>query len=304
MDNPTKKTSLLLTGSEGMLGRYLVKQFDDCDITRLNRRETPGGIACDLAESIPALPIKPFDIVIHAAGSRNNDDALKVNLEGTRHLLQALETCPPKYFVFISDAAVHGLYGAENITEETPQHVSDKVGQSKFLAEKEVSEWAQRHNVTLTILRPAPMFGSGISGEMARLFAEVANNRYIHIRGNDAHLGIVTAYDVARVAKTLYTSGGVFIVADGRNRTLVDLVEAMSANASVRKRLVYLPPKWAALGRFIPGLRHILDPDTLRRRAVTLTYNPAHLTATIPFTLYDTVEVIARRDKDYPYEDQ
>lgn len=304
MDNPSVKTSLLLTGSEGMLGRYLAGRFAGYEITRLNRRETPGGIACDLSATVPTLPRKQFDIVIHAAGTRDNNLAIDVNLNGTKHLLQALEACPPKYFVFISDAAVHGLAGAENITEDTPAHVSDKVGQSKFLAEKEISEWALRHSVTLTILRPAPMFGTGISGEMASLFSDVARARYVHIRGNDARRGIVTAFDVARTAKALYLTGGTFIVADGRNRPFIDLVEAMSANAAVRKRMVFLPRKWAAIAQNIPGLRRILDPETLKKRATTVTFDTARLSNAIPFTLFDTVEVIARREKDYPYEDK
>lgn len=49
------------------------------------------------------------------------------------------------------------------------------------------------------------MFGNGVGGETLRMFRDAVNGRYIHICGNDARLSIVTAYDVARAIKEVYT---------------------------------------------------------------------------------------------------
>lgn len=297
-----RKEKILLTGSEGMLGRYLRREFLDYDITPLNRRETDGGKSCDLSHNIPELTER-YDLVIHAAGTTDAGLALDVNLEGTKNLIRGLAPLPPARLIYISDAAVYGLTGAEDIDETSNTWTSEKVGQSKILAEKELEKWCAANDVELTILRPAWMFGAGISGDTARLFDEVRTSRYIHIRGNNARRGIVTAYDVARVAFALRETSGIFNVADGFNRPFIDLVHAMSSNTGAHHRMTHLPAKWAAIAARLPGLRRLLDSDTLARRATTITYNPQKVIAATGLALFDTVEVIARRDKNFPYED-
>ncbi|MCM1291425.1 MAG: NAD(P)-dependent oxidoreductase [Prevotella sp.] len=308
--NPTEKyeiekttPNMLLTGSLGMLGSYIIEIFKGWNITGLNRGPSANGITCDLSKNIPALPIR-YDLVVHTAGTTDEASAIDVNLNGTKNLLAALEKNPPKEFIYISDAAVYGLSGAEDIDETANTWATDKVGQSKILAEKEVSQWAEKHDVLLTILRPAMMFGSGISGKGAALFEDVIHSRYIHIRGNDARRGIVTAYDVAKAAFMLHDKGGIYNVADGFNRTFLELVNAMDSNAGTHKRMIFLPPKWAKLGAKIPGLKRILNPETLKNRAVTLTYSNAKLIAATGMKMFDTVEVIAGCEPDFPYRDR
>lgn len=300
-NNAHQPLKVLLTGSEGMLGSYIRNLFKNHNITGLNRRVSSGGISCDLSAQVPVLPDTPFDLVIHAAGSRMEESAIDTNLTGTKNLLTALTQAPPKSLVFISDAAVYGMSGGENIDESHNTWATEKVGQSKILAEEEILRWGEEHGVTVTILRPAPMFGSGISGEMETLFHEVLSGRYVHIRGNEARKGIVTAYDVARAVFLLHDKGGVYNVADGRNRTLLDLVNAMSTNAGVSKRMMFLPPKWAALAARIPWIPLTLSPKILKQRSTTITYNAAKLISDAAFQPFDTVEVIARRDPDFPY---
>lgn len=297
------RQKLLLTGSEGMLGRYLRKTFPDYDITGLNRRPGIGGLSCDLSTDVPVINLR-YDLVIHAAGTTDPSLAMKLNLEGTRRLIKALSPTPPSRFIFISDAAVYGLSGAEDISEESNTWATEKVGQSKYLAEQELAKWARENDVKLTVLRPAWMFGAGISGETARLFDDVLRGKYIHIRGNNARRGIVTAYDVARVARSLDGHPGIFNVADGRNRPFIDIVNAMSSNAGRHNRMTYLPAKWASLAaRIFPSLRRVLDPDILRQRATTITYNSDKAKLATGLQFFDTVEVIARRDKEFPYLD-
>lgn len=297
---------ILLTGASGMLGKYLIKAFDGEKITTLQRHDAD--INCDLSKESPYLGEKGFDLVIHAAGTCDESEAIAVNLDGTRNLLAALDENPPRELVFISSWEVYSPDAGENVTEDHQRWASTKVGQSKALAETLVKEWCDKKGVLLTIVRPSRMFGKGIKGEMAQLFNDVVNARYIHVRGNNARLSLVCASDVASAIKMLHSAGGIYNISDGVGAEWIQLADAMSANCGQMKRQTFLPAKWgAAAWKFtpwIPAVKASLNPETLARRSKTLTLSDERMKETLPnWHPYSTLDVISRKNNDYPYED-
>lgn len=289
-----------------MLGRYLKPDFREDEVMTLQRHDAD--MECDLSKVVPDLNGKTFDLVIHAAGCCDETDAIALNYDGTRNLLNALESNPPKEFVYVSSWEVYSPDSGDNVAEEHQLWASSKVGQSKALAEASVKEWSGRHGVLLTIVRPARMFGKGVKGEMQRLFNDVINARYIHVRGNNARLSIVCAADVAKAIKMLHSIGGIFNVTDGIGCEWLQLADAMSANCGQMKRQSFLPEKWAAAAwkfvPWIPAVKASLNPDILERRSKTLTLSDEKLRLALPqWHPYPAIEVISRKNKDYPYED-
>ena len=135
---------VLLTGSRGMLGGYIQRAFEEdgasVEITGLNRNASPGGIICDLTAGVPSLSER-YDVVIHAAGTIEEEYAEQLNLNGTLNLIKALEAKPPKAFVFISDAEVYGATEGDMITEEHHTWTRNEVGRSKIKAEEALARW-------------------------------------------------------------------------------------------------------------------------------------------------------------------
>lgn len=297
--------NILITGWNGLLGRYLMQEFASDKPLTLSRNEE-SDIRCDLSSEVPVIPEgKAPELVIHAAGSQSETDALAVNLEGTKNLLEGLEKAVPEKFVYISAANVYASDSGENIDEEANTWATDKVGQSKALAEQGVKDWCRKHNVILTILRPATMYGTGMKGAAHEMFLDVVNGRYIHIRGNDAKTSAVMALDVARAARRLAGEGGIYNLSDGNAYTYIDLADAMSANAGAMKRMTHLPRKWAdtiyRFGRFIPLVSRSLNPQLLEARSRTLTLsNRKASEAGVKF--HSVGAVLRREDPDYPYE--
>lgn len=300
-----KKLRVLLTGAHGMLGRYLASVFSDAEIITLGLSKD-NDITCDLSVTVPELNGTRFDLVIHAAGTRDESRAEAVNLLGTRRLLEALRQAPPAAFLFISTAEVYGRVDGEMLDESTNTWSSNEFGRSKILAEGEIGNAFAGTDTVVTILRPVWMFGAGLSGWQQQMFIDVVGGRYLHVRDNDAVMSAVTAYDVARAARALWRQGGVYNVSDGKPHRWIDLAEAMSANAGVSKRMPFLPAKWAALaGRlfgWIPGLGFI-SPAVLDRRSRSLTFSNEKIRGAVDFDFFDTVDVIARRDANFPYQD-
>ena len=295
---------ILITGAGGMLGGYLLSQFEDKDILTLGKNLN-NDFSFNLSETIPNFENKFFSTVIHAAGTENEADAMQLNFEGTKNLLKALDKNPPDNFVYISSYKVYSRDAGENVNEGNNTWATDIVGKSKALAESELREWCKENNVTLTIIRPARMFGNGVGGDTLQLFNDAVSGKYIHLRGNDARVSLVTAYDVARAIKRIYKKGGLYNAADGKNPKLLEMVEAMTANAGATKRMTHLPSLWAEwiwrLGRWIPSINRNLAPEVVEERMKTLTLDGSLLAKIAGLEYYDTIMVMQLSDPNYPY---
>lgn len=297
---------ILLTGAGGLLGGYVMEQFSSEKIATLGLREE-SDYRVNLTKEIPAFGDSKFETVIHTAGTEENAPAMHLNLEGTKRLLSALEKNPPSNFVFISSCQVYSRDAGENITEDANTWATTDAGKSKALAEDFVKKWCEERDVTLTIIRPARMFGNGVKGETLQLFNDALSGKYIHIRGNDAKVSMVCALDVARGIKEIYRRGGIYNSADRHPVKYIEMVEAMTANAGAKKRMTHLPANWAEwlwrLGRWIPSIHRNLSPETVEARMKTLTMDGTKFAEAAGIEYYDTLAVIEHLDKTYPYTD-
>lgn len=297
---------VLITGAGGMLGRYLYEQFQNEDVLTLGLRPE-SDFQVDLTKDIPDFSDKNFETVIHTAGTEAEDEAMALNLEGSRRLLKALENNPPENFVFISSYKVYSRDAGENVSEDANIWATDITGKSKAQAENLIRNWCEERDVTLTIVRPARMFGNGVKGETLQLFNDAVYGKYIHIRDNNALVSLVCALDVARGIKKLYRHGGLYNAADGYPVKFIDMVESMSANAGAKKRMTHLPGSWAEwvwrLGRWIPSIHRNLAPSVVENRMKSLTLAGSRFAERSGIQYHNTIDVIERKHKDYPYSD-
>ena len=298
-------TMLLITGAGGMLGKYLTQQFKEEEIVTLGQSPESDYII-DLIKESPDFGGKCFSSVIHAAGTEEASHAMELNLEGTKRLVSALEKKPPHNFVYVSSFQVYSRDAGENISEDTNTWATSEAGKSKALAEEFLKNWCVQRGVVLTIVRPARMFGNGVKGETLQLFNDAISGKYIHLRGNDAKVSLVCALDVAKGIKNIYNIGGIYNAADPFPVKFIDMVEATTANAGAKKRMTHLPPSWAEwiwrLGKWIPSVHRNLAPEIVEARMKTLTLDGSRFAETAGISYHDTISVIERRDKNYPYE--
>ena len=165
----------LVTDPEGMVGRHLLPMLSER--TPLSQRT-----------------------LFHLAGTDEDADAEAKNVEATRRLLDRLESEDkmPRQILYLSSHRVYNPDAGEGVDESRMLSPQGEAGRTRALTEQLLGAWTADHDVELTIVRAAYTFGKGIDGEMRRLFDRVVAGRYVHIRGNDACMSAVTAYDVAR----------------------------------------------------------------------------------------------------------
>ena len=245
-----------------------------------------------------------YDAVIHLAGTADPLHADPLNNHGTKRLLQALEPCPPRHFTLVSSVHVYGNDPGEDVPEDCFLRPDTPYSRSKIRAEKACEEWCARHGVTLTILRPAPVVGPGMHGNLAHMAEGVRRGTYMHIRGNQALRSLVMVDDLVSVIRQTLGVPGVFNVTDGKPHTLKEIADSMARNFSANKRVLSCPD---GLLRWTFRLFGWLPPvASLRAKYINLTtsatFSSAALQAALPsFDPYDTCAVMARTHPTYPY---
>ncbi len=228
---------------------------------------------------------------------------------GIREVAVAVERLAPKRVAVISSWQVYPRGTDETAFENSRVSPDTPLGRLCAEAEDVIGGAARRAGAALTVLRPAMMFGTGIGGEAVDMFRQVISGRYFSLRGVRALRSTVCALDVARTAVAMLGTEGVFNVSDGREHTLAEIAEAMSANTGMHKRTVALPQRWAkilaaTLGS-LPGLRSCWGREALAEKSASRTVDTSALAQAAPqLTFHDTLEVLSRSDKDYPYQDE
>jgi len=276
---------LLFTGGTGFLGKnvmpILTKQYEvtTCGITPDDM------IKANLAKEVPELPEK-YDVVLHACGKAHvvpKTDAEKqtfydVNYQGTVNLCKALEnTGVPKTLVFISTVAVYGCEFGDEITEEHPLEGDTPYAESKIMAEKYLTEWCEKNNVTLGILRPSLLAGKNAPGNLGAMVNGVRKGFYLNIAGGKVKKSVLMAEDIAHLLPLLEEKGGVYNVCDTYQPTFGELSASVAKQLGKHKPISI--PYWMAwcmakVGDLL-GSKAPINSYKLEKMTKSLTFNNA-----------------------------
>ena len=238
---------ILLTGASGFLGKVISEEFKKRLLPVVTiGRSLSNTIRCDLSVQIPALP--PVEMVVHAAGKAHSvpktlsekRSFYNTNVEGTRHLLMALENIPLSKFIFISSVAVYGVTTGLEINEETSLRAKDPYGKSKIIAEDLIRNWCKDRNIAYYILRLPLIAGENPPGNMGEMINGIRSGKYYSIGKASARKSIVLATDVARFITGISGPSGEYNLTDGYHPTFKEL-ETKIAGHYGKKKPVSLP---------------------------------------------------------------
>lgn len=166
----SQKTSFLVTGSQGFIGRNLTDRLERerHKVSKLDAAGENIDIKADITELEPLRKeiekLRP-DIVVHLAACVDSQKdyltskkALSVNILGTLNLLEILRTLKIRRFVFMSTEEVYGV-------TSFPFHEEDKLEPqspyaiSKVSAEYFVQMYHRLYKLPATLLRFSAIFG-------------------------------------------------------------------------------------------------------------------------------------------------
>lgn len=186
----------VITGGAGFLGEHLTKrcvaQGNPVRILDINKPaydsagvDVVRGDVCD--QDVIDRTCVGADVVIHNAAlvplSRSGDRFWKVNVEGTRNVINACKRAGVRKLIFISSSSVFGVPDSDiAITEETPLAPFEAYGKSKAEAESLCHQ--AKNKLDISIVRPRTILGPSRMGILSLIFDWVKENHRVYILGS------------------------------------------------------------------------------------------------------------------------
>jgi nucleoside-diphosphate-sugar epimerase len=255
MNDPT---TVLVTGSDGFLGRHLVPYL----AAQGHKVIAASRTACTFqGPNIVAVPLPdlsmPFDwqplvqqcdAVVHLAGiahkSANDDLYDRVNHRTTEALAHAAFRCGA-HLVFVSSiAAQSGSFSDQELTENDTPRPSNAYGRSKLAAERAV----RAAGVSFTILRPVVIYGDGEKGNFATIHKISRLPIPLPFGALTARRSVLSIHNFNSAVKTALSRPGArgetFIVSDPMPVTVADLITRYRASLGRSAGLIPIPERW------------------------------------------------------------
>lgn len=248
----------LITGATGFIGQHLVKNLVEQgrDIRCLVRKTSDAQYLKKLGvelfygdllnrDSLKNI-VKGVNIVHHLAGevySPRSGNYFKINVEGTKNLVEACLPQNIERFIFLSSIQASGPNQAQGIllNEQSPCKPVTSYGKSKLEAEKVIYEKYKKRNFPAVIIRAPMVYGPGsLKCRSAALFQRI-NKGAFRLIGKKDHL-ISTCYidnlihGILLAEKNKKAIGKTYFIADRKPHTLLEI-----SNTIAQELMVKLP---------------------------------------------------------------
>lgn len=251
---------VLVTGANGFLGAWLTRSLTEKghEVYALVRKNSDlaelAGVSCkyiygdvtDLSSLETAF--QGMDSVFHLAGViayKKSERALmdKVNVEGTRNVITAVQTCSVRKLIYLSSVvAIGSSFTPNSLDEESPykiHHLNLGYFETKHIAEQLVIDACQKKLIDAVMVNPSTIYGAGDAKKGSRK-AQLAVARGKMRFYTSGGVNVVAIEDVIEGIMNVWTMGrtGERYILSGENITIKDLF-TMIANEAGQE-----PPRW------------------------------------------------------------
>ena len=254
---------VFVTGGAGFLGTHVIRALRDhpgVDLVvagdvRMPTTPEPGVVyeTCDVTQPgmlEPLLLRHDIDVVVHLAAivnpGRSAELEYRVDVDGSRHVLEACNATGVRRIVVSSSGAAYG-YHPDNpdwLTESTPLRGNDEFpyARHKRLVEQMLGAYRMAHTeLEQVVFRIGTILGPTVRNQITALWD---GPRILAVRGSDSPFVFAWVDDVAAAMARAATDGppGVYNVAGDGRMTVGEIAERL------RKPLLTVPAPVLAAG--------------------------------------------------------
>lgn len=230
-----------VTGGTGFVGQRLVArlvQNHPVRVLAVDRGSTPLNeveyvVGQVTSPEVADRFVQGCTSIIHLAGIAHSSlrseaekqQSYKVNVEGTRTILNSSLRRGVQRLVFVSTTHVYAAHSGLDIGESAPVAESSFYSFTKIEAERLVREAAER-GMEVAIARPCLIYGPGARFNLERMMRGIDRGYYFHISGGNPLRSFLSVENAARALAHLAgrnVPAGTYNLADARPYSLVDL---------------------------------------------------------------------------------
>ena len=196
------------------------------------------------------------DVVYHIAATYREagqpDSAYRaINVDGTRHVLEAARAGGARRVVHCSTGGVHGHIANPPANEDAPFNPGDVYQETKLEAEQAARDFGNRMGLDVVVARPIGIYGPGDT-RFLRMFRGLARGNFPMIGSGKPFYHLTYIDDLVEGFRLCGTVAGAkgrtYILAGPRYTTLEQLVQLVATELRVKPPRMHLPvwPFWTA----------------------------------------------------------
>jgi nucleoside-diphosphate-sugar epimerase len=257
---------LLVTGGTGFIGSHLAEEGRrrGADVVVLGLTDLPeeqanAALLTGLGAEVISGSITDAELCRRAArgvthifhlavamreGGKSDEFFEAINLDGTRHLLQAATTERVQRFVYCSTIGIYGHRAPGITSEASPLSPGNAYERTKLAAERLVRDFAENCALPTVVLRPADVYGPR-DQRLLKMFKGVSRGRFPLFGAGNGRRHMVYVGDVVsaffKACERDEAVGEGLIVAGPRACTLRELLNEVSAATGSRRYGLRLP---------------------------------------------------------------
>ncbi|MCC7125395.1 MAG: NAD-dependent epimerase/dehydratase family protein [Acidobacteria bacterium] len=230
-----------------------VARFEASPLAKAGVRPLVGdlGDAASLARAVDGV-----DVVYHIAATYREagqpDSAYRrINVDGTRNLLDAARAAGVSRLVHCSTGGVHGHIAHPPATEDAPFNPGDVYQDTKLEAEQAARQFGLDTGFDVVVARPIGIYGPGDT-RFLKMFRGLKRGRFPMIGSGQAFYHLTFIDDLVQgfiLCGTVPAAAGrTYILAGPRYTTLAELVAMVARELGVQPPRIHWPvwPFWTA----------------------------------------------------------
>jgi nucleoside-diphosphate-sugar epimerase len=263
---------ILITGGTGFIGRHLLKALceKECSVEVLVRKSSNVeslkrlGITLQYGdildkESLDKVIDKTTSVVYHLAAKLGQwgvqeKEIYRVNVEGTKNLLEVCLEKGISHFIFCSTPGVIGKTGNKAAKEYLPYNPPYIYERTKCEAEKLVIRYYQEKGIPITIIRPDFVYGP-YDLRRLKLYRAIKNRRFLIIGDGRAYLHPTYIDDVIQGFEIVMNNpkaiGEIYNIAGPRPITVNEYIETICEVLKVPIPKIKVPKILARITAFM-----------------------------------------------------
>ena len=198
----------LVTGATGFIGSHIAEYLknNNEDVVALVRKTSDTsflesiGVPLCIGELNDPASLKEslvgVEKVYHSAALADewisHETARKINVEGTKNLLEASKDAGVKRFIFVSSLAVLGMRDHHGTPADSPyKKTGDAYIDTKIDSEQMALEYYRAYGLPVTVVRPGFVFGPRDKKLIPRIVGKLKDNKFMFVGSGKNKMNIV-----------------------------------------------------------------------------------------------------------------